>query len=156
MFVSGQVRQMRRVPDAVAQTLEAITGADGKATLQYLAATDQLSDCYIGAEHCGAQCVRVNDDDETRSLAWSTATIRLKPTSRISGAVKSTAGEPVSGQRIELWSRGKQWYEAPRPVEFKNGAVRTAADGSFQTPDNLFVGSSYRAVIRALHGTGAH
>ncbi len=44
-------------------------------------------------------------------------------------------------------SRG-DWVE-PNPVGFKNGPLRTSADGSFQTPDNLLVGSLYRVVVRA-------
>ena len=31
----------------------------------------------------------------------------------------------------------------------QDGPLRTAADGSFQTPDNLLVGSTYRVVVRA-------
>ena len=38
---------------------------------------------------------------------------------------------------------------APNPVVFKNGPIRTTDDGSFQTPDNLLVGSAYRLVVRA-------
>jgi hypothetical protein len=148
VFVRGDLRHGRRVPVAVAQAFEATTGADGKAIFLCLAHADQFSHFTISDSFCGRQCVRVNDDT-MRSLSWSTATIRLKPTSRLAGAVKSATGEPISGQRIEVWSRGTPGYEVPRPVEFKNGGVRTAADRSFQTPDNLFVGSSYRAVVRA-------
>ena len=35
------------------------------------------------------------------------------------------------------------------PVGFQDGPLRTAADGSFRTPENLLVGSSYQVVIRA-------
>ena len=78
----------------------------------------------------------------------TTITIRLKQTSRLAGRVRNRAGEPVADQVVEVWSKGGQ-CSAPNPVEFKNGPLRTAADGSFQTPDNLLVGSSYRVVVRA-------
>ncbi len=37
----------------------------------------------------------------------------------------------------------------PEPVRFDPGAVRTAANGSFQTPPLLQAGSTYRVVVRA-------
>ena len=43
---------------------------------------------------------------------------------------------------------GANWVE-PNAVGFKNGPLLTSADGSFQTPDNLLVGSPYRVVVCA-------
>ena len=34
-------------------------------------------------------------------------------------------------------------------MEFQHGPVRSAADGSFQTPDNLMIGLPYRVAVRA-------
>ena len=54
----------------------------------------------------------------------------------------------MPNQAVEVWFTGGSTL-LPSPVRFKNGPILTAADGSFQTPDNLLVGSSYRVVVRA-------
>ena len=56
-------------------------------------------------------------------------------------------GSRSPDQAVEVWSKGGTC--SPNPVGFKNGPLLTAADGSFQTPDNLLVGSPYRVVVRA-------
>ena len=56
---------------------------------------------------------------------------------------------PVAGQVVEVWSRGGGNWLRPNAVELTGGPLRTAADGSFRTPDNLMVGSTYRVVVRA-------
>ena len=63
--------------------------------------------------------------------------------------MKTRAGEPVAGQMVEVWSKGGNWPLESHAVGFMNGAICTAADGSFQTPDNLLGGSQYRVVVRA-------
>ena len=50
---------------------------------------------------------------------------------------------------VEVWFKGGMWPLESNPVGFSGGPIRTAADGSFQTPDNLLVGSQYRVVVRA-------
>ena len=50
---------------------------------------------------------------------------------------------------VEVWFKGGNWPLESQPVGFELGPIRTAADGSFQTPDNLLVGSQYRVVVRA-------
>ena len=51
------------------------------------------------------------------------------------------------------WSRsGRRGGGArlrPNPVVLTGGPLRTAADGSFRTPDNLMVGSAYRIAVRS-------
>ncbi len=75
-------------------------------------------------------------------------TIRLKKTSRLAGRIVDGAGQPVAGQVVEIWSRGGGWL-GPNSVELRGGPLKTTADGRFQTPDNLIVGSTYRVVVRA-------
>ena len=54
--------------------------------------------------------------------------------------VEGPDGKPVAGALVEA-RFGNQ-------VGFKDGPVRSGADGAFQTPDCLMIGSSYRAVVR--------
>ena len=60
-----------------------------------------------------------------------------------------TVSDPVAAQVVEIWSRGGGAWLGPNPVELRGGPLRTSADGRFQTPDNLLVGSTYRVVVRA-------
>ncbi len=75
--------------------------------------------------------------------------IGLKKTSRLAGRVMDGARQPVGGQMVEIWSRGGGGWLQPNTVELRGGPLRTSADGRFQTPDNLLVGSMYRVVVRA-------
>jgi hypothetical protein len=135
------------VPDALAAPGAVTTGSDGTATLNCLAAKDQLIAVRITADSIGTQDLQLIDEND-RNVQGATITVRLKRTSRLAGRVRNRAGQPVPDQAVEIWFKGGSALE-PNPVEFKNGPIRTAADGSFQTPDNLLVGSSYRIVVRA-------
>ncbi len=72
----------------------------------------------------------------------------MNPLGHLAGSVKTRAGEPVPGQVVEIWIHQNPWLEAS-PVAFREGPIRTKADGKFQTPDNLMSGTAYRAVVRA-------
>ncbi len=146
VFAIGDVRRGVDLHDALANSLAATTGDDGKVTFNFLARLDQLNGVYVTTRSTGRQYFPI--DDGSMRTQWTTTTIRLKPTSRLAGSVTNAAGLGVSGQQVEIWSRAQPW-EVASEVEFENGPVRTAVDGSFQTPDNLLEGRSYRAVIRA-------
>ncbi len=77
-----------------------------------------------------------------------TVVIKLKKTRRLSGRILDEIGKGVAGQTVDVWCRVNDGAFASGSVAFKNGPVRTGADGSFQTPDNLMIGSSYRIVVR--------
>ena len=132
---------------AVVLPLGDTTGPDGKATITYLGAGDQLVGVQITAEPIGTQRFQLVEQPG-RDHQGTTINVRLKPTSRLAGRVRNRAGQPIANQLVEVWSKGGSALE-PSPVWFKNMRLRTAADGSFQTPDNLLVGSAYRVVIRA-------
>jgi hypothetical protein len=135
------------MPETLAAPLAVTTGPDGTATLTGLPSGDPLVAVRITADAIGTQDVQLSKQRGGGEKA-ATITIRLEQTSRLSGKVRTRTGQPVPKQAIEIWFKGSQWLEA-NPVAFKNGPLITAADGSFETPDNLRVGSSYRAVIRA-------
>jgi Carboxypeptidase regulatory-like domain len=134
------------VPDTLAAPGAVTTGPDGTATLNCLVARDQLMAVRITAESIGTQDLQIIEETR-RNVLQGPITIHLKPTSWLAGRVRNRAGQPIADQAVEVWFKGGSFLE-PNPVGFKNGPIRTAADGSFQTPDNLLVGSSYRVVVR--------
>ena len=75
-------------------------------------------------------------------------TIKLKKTSSISGRLVDERRQPLAGQLVEIWSNRQGVRLLPSLVGFKQGPVRTDADGSFCTPANLLQGSAYRVAIR--------
>ena len=147
VFALANVRTTRQLPHELAQALTVTTGADGKATFNFVARLDQLDGAYVTTRSTGRQYFPLRDQPAQRN-EWTMTTIRMKPTSRLVGTLHDAAGKGVSGQPVEIWSKAYEW-DQPSAVEFENGPVHTAADGSFQTPDSLLAGVSYRAVIRA-------
>ena len=101
----------------------------------------------ITAESIGTQDLQILENTP-RNLQGASITIRIKPTNRLAGRVRNREGQPFADQGVEVWFNSSPFLD-PTPVGFKNGPIRTAADGSFQTPDNLLAGSSYRVVVRS-------
>ncbi len=135
------------IPESMAAPLAVITGPDGRATINYLAARDQLVAVRVAAEPIGTQDFLLVERPGQSSVEPVIA-IRLKKTGRLTGRVVDGASGPVADQVVEIWSRGGSWL-LPNPVELRGGPLRTSAEGRFQTPDNLLVGSTYRVVVRA-------
>ncbi len=136
------------IPESLAESLAVTTGPDGRATIGYLTSPNRLVAVRLTAESIGTQDILIFGAE-----GWGTVenpiTIRLKPTSSIVGQVVDGAGSPVRDQLVEVWFRGEMRHTTqPNPVGFPHGPPRTAADGSFQTPDNLLVGTPYRVVVR--------
>ncbi len=146
IFVAGG-NAIADMPGSLAMPLAVTTGPDGKAPLSYLRAEDRLVAVRVAADAIGSQDLQLIELPR-RDPQAATITIRLKATSRLTGRVRTRAGEPVAGQTVEVWFKGGTWLPA-NPVVFQNGPLRTAADGSFQAPDNLLVGSPYRVAVRA-------
>ncbi len=86
--------------------------------------------------------------DGTATINYLAAGDRLVAVRVTADSIGTQDFEPVAGQIVEVWFNRTGWLE-PNPVGFKNGPLRTGPDGSFQTPDNLLFGSSYRVVVRA-------
>ena len=135
------------VPDSLAGPLATSTGPDGKATLNYLAVRDRLMTVRLTTDAIGTQDILLAQRSGGGSEP-SVTTIRLKPVTHLSGRIVDADGRAVAGQLVDVWSRGDATESAPNTVEFKSGLLRTAADGSFQAPDNLIAGSTYRLAIR--------
>ncbi len=136
------------IPESLAGRLAVTTGPDGQATINYLTARDQLAAARVTTDSIGTQDVRLVDQPG-RGSTEPVIVIRLKKTSRMSGRLVDESGGPVADQVVSIWLRsGGNWLKSSS-VELRGGPLRTAADGSFRTPDNLMIGSSYRVVVRA-------
>ena len=84
------------------------------------------------------------------------ATLALGRPSRLSGVIRNSSDQPVANVPVEVWIRcgspiGNQQaaYVIPEAVRFDGSALRTNANGAFQTPPLLRSGSTYRVVVRA-------
>ena len=143
-----------RIPASLASPLAVTTGPDGTATVAYLARQDRLVGARLTVDAIAEQDLPVAEEIRNGPLG-PTVVIKLKKTSRLSGRILDEAGKGVAGQTVDVWCRVNDGIFASGSVAFKNGPVRTAADGSFQTPDNLMIGSSYR-VGGARAGQGTH
>jgi hypothetical protein len=136
------------LPPSLANSLATSTGADGKALITYMAPRDQLVAVRVTADSIGTQDIllikRPGRDSEE-----SVISIRLKPTSHFAGRIVDQDGQGVVNHPVEVWTRGDAAWLGPNTVELSNGPLRSAADGSFQTPDNLMTGSTYRVAIMA-------
>jgi len=136
------------IPESLAAPLAVITGRDGRATLNYLAARDQLVAVRVAADPIGTQDFLLVERP-VQSSVEPVITIKLKKRSRLAGRILDEAGRPIAGQVVEVWSRGGGSWLRPNSVVLRGGPLRTTDDGRFQTPDNLLAGSTYRIAVRA-------
>jgi len=139
------------IPDELAQWFAATTGADGKAMLRFLAPRDDLVAVRVAMGAIGKQDFVLTKGLTFRKDAPAEYAIALKPTGYLTGRIVDGAGKPIAGVPVEVWSRGEVWLP-PTPVQLPGEPLRTAADGSFQTPPGLLIGSSYRVVVQ-IHGS---
>ena len=93
------------IPGSLADPLAVTTGPDGRATLEYLAARDQLVAVRVSADLIGTQDFLLVERPG-RSSVEPVIKIKLKRTSRLAGRILDGAFQPVSGQVVEIWSRG--------------------------------------------------
>ena len=145
LYVSGNATP--QPPESLGARLGVTTGMDRTATFDFLASGDQFVTVQVTADTIGTQEFQLIERPG-REAQGPTVTLRIGPTNRLTGRIRTRAGEPVAGQVVEVWSKGGNWLR-PSSVQFKHGPIRTADDGSFQTPDNLLVGSIYRVVVLA-------
>jgi hypothetical protein len=144
----GGGRPRSEVPPSLADRLAVRTGPDGTATITGIAPRDQLVAVRVMADTIGTQDVLLIKQPGPASEE-SVITIKLKPITHLAGRIVDQDGQPVAGQLVEIWSRREAPPRVPAPVEFTSGPLRSAADGSFQTPDDLMAGSNYQVTVRA-------
>ena len=120
------------IPESLAAPLAVTTGPDGRATINYLAARDQLVAVRVAADPIGTQDFLLVERPGRGSVE-PVITIRLKKTSRLAGRIVDGAGQPVADQVVEIWSRGGGSWLGPNRGR---AAGRPAPDGGRRTlPD---------------------
>jgi Carboxypeptidase regulatory-like domain len=135
------------VPPSLADSLATTTGPDGTTSIGYLAERDQLVAVRVTADSIGSQDFLLVERP-SRASEPAVITIKLKSTGTISGRLVDANARPVAGQVVEVWTRGGGTRLLPNLVGFKDGPLRTGADGSFQTPANLQKSTPYRVAVR--------
>jgi hypothetical protein len=134
------------LPDAVGNSLSIKTGGDGTARFDLVVPGDRLLGVFVSTKRNCTQYLALGSD-RLGYFARTEIAIRLKPATRLSGRVQDPAGKAVASAQVDLWSQQSAAFV--NPVELATGPIRVAADGSFQTPDSLIAGSTYRVVVRA-------
>jgi Carboxypeptidase regulatory-like domain len=147
--IHGTMSQMGSdtLPDELARRFAAATDNSGKAVLKFLAARDDLVAVRVVADSIGAQDFLLTRRLSFRTSAPEEYEIALKPTSYLTGQIVDGAGRPIAGVPVAVWSQGEIWL-SPTPAQLPGEPLRTAADGSFQTPPSLLAGSTYRVVVQ--------
>ncbi len=135
------------VPPSLADSLATNTGPDGTTTIGYLAARDQLVAVRVTADSIGSQDFLLVEQPG-RASEPPVITIKLKSAGTISGRIVDENARALAGQVVEVWSKGGGNWLQPNLVEFKDGPLRTGADGSFRTPAKLQKDSAYRMAVR--------
>lgn len=146
VFFSGGIASAD-MPESLASPLAVMTGADGIATITYLRGRDRLVAVRVTSDTIGEQDVPVTEESSKASVL-PTILIKLRSTGRIAGRIVDPRGQGIANQAVEIWSKGGGGRLIPNPVGFKDGPIRTGADGAFITPDNLIVGAAYRVTVR--------
>ena len=143
------------VPESLADSLATSTGPDGTATLNCLAARDQLVAVRILAAAIGSQDFLLVEQPG-RSSEPDVVTIQAsRARARIAGRIVDQDGKGVANHEVEVWSKPSAEWMLPSRVGFPGRPLRTAADGSVPRHRPTFMdGSTYRLVaIRASRAT---
>ena len=137
------------VPPSLADSLATSTGPDGTTTIRYLAARDQLIAVRVTTDSIGSQDFLLVEQPG-RGSEPPVITIKLKSTGTISGRIVDENARGVSGQLVEVWSKGGGNWLRPNLVEFKDGPLRTRAGRLFPRRRPILQQrlSAYRMAVR--------
>ena len=90
-------------------------------------------------------------------------TLKLGRPARIAGSLAYDSGEPAGDIPVEVWVQNQMYSPAgagelrsigfPTLIHFDSGPLRSRKDGSFETPQQLMTGSSYRITIHPEGGS---
>ena len=137
------------VPDALLDRLSTITDARGVATLTLLTGQQELMTLMVTrpgiVRHVLPLPYSKGKDDVTLSLSAPT---------RLAGRIGVTAGPVPVDAAITIWVRCEMPFSVsqsirgvPEPVWFETGVIRAHPDGTFETPQVLPSGGTYRVVV---------
>ncbi len=143
-------------PDDWLERLTVVTAADGTAALMCLPVT--IDPLAVRASAPGIAPHSLPLPDRPGSDRF---TLKLGRPARIAGSLAYDSGEPAGDIPLEVWVQNLRYSQAGTGgmmsvgstlIHFDSGPLRTRKDGSFQTPQQLLTGSSYRITIHPEGG----
>ncbi len=144
-------------PDDWLERLTVVTAADGTATLMCLPVTiDPL------AVRASAPGIAPHSLPLPERPGSDRFTLKLGRPARIAGSLAYDSGEPAGDIPVEVWVQNLRYSPAGTGeltsagstlIHFDSGPLRSRKDGSFETPQQLLTGSSYRITIRVEGGS---
>ena len=137
------------IPDAWLDRLSATTDARGAAPLPLLTRQLDLRTVMVTrpgiVRHVLPLPYSKGKDDVTLTLRLPT---------RLAGRIAVTTGTVPSDAAISVWARCEMPYSVsqsmrgvPEPVWFETGPIRAHPDGTFETPEVLSTGATYRVAV---------
>ncbi len=142
------------IPDDWLERLTVATGPDGVATLPYLPATVDPLRLRVTAPGIVPHDFPLPDRPGSDRFD-----LQVGRPARLAGSVSDASGQPAANVPVEVLLYNLYYQPSdpggkPRPtgrpilVHFDSGPIRTGADGSFVTPQQLMTGWSYQIVVR--------
>ena len=137
---------LAEVPESLSGTLATKTGPLGTSSIGYLAGRDQLVAVRVTTDAIGAGLPAGRAAGPQLGAGRRHDWAQKHRTHRRADHTPGRKG----GGRVHDRGLDEGWREwvLPSLVGFTDGPLRTLADGSFETPDNLMTGATYRLVVR--------
>ncbi len=141
-----------QMPDDQRDRLMITSGAFGVATFPYFPSAIDPITVRVAAPGVASHDLPLVDRPVRDRM-----TLKLGRPARLAGSVYNDSGQPASEVPIEVWventyqlpgDSAASRLPSPSLIRFDSGLVRTRADGSFETPQQLLTGSSYRIASR--------
>jgi Carboxypeptidase regulatory-like domain len=138
-------------PDDWLERLTVVTAADGTAALMCLPVTSDPLAVRASAPGIAPHSLPLPERPGSDRF-----TLKLGRPARLAGSLAYDSGEPAGDIPVEVWVQNLRYSPAgtgglmsvgSTPIHFDSGPLRTRKDGSFETPQQLMTGSSYRITI---------
>ncbi len=153
LHTTGERTVSFTTPDDRLESMMVMTDANGVATLPYLPVT--IDPLTIQVKVPGFVPHNLPVPYRPGSDRYE---LTLGRPAGLAGSVSFDSGQPAANVAVEVWVQNRYWLPMapsdrlvigmPSPIHFASGPVRTRADGSFETPQQLMTGSDYRTIIR--------
>lgn len=139
-----------QIPDAWLDRLSATTDARGDAPLPSLTRVIDLRTVLVTVpgrvRHVLPLPYSKSKDD---------VTLTVGAPGRLAGRIEVPSGAARADITVEVWARcgipvsdSRDLYSMPERVGIEPGLIRVRADGFFETPQRLTIGTTYRVVVR--------
>ncbi len=146
-----------QTPDDWLERLTVVTAADGTAALTCLPVTIDPLSVRASAPAVATHCLPL-----PRRPGSDRFTLKLGRPARLAGSLAYDSGEPAGDIPVEVWVQNLLYSPAatgelrsgpPALIHFDSGPLRSRKDGSFETPQQLMTGWTYRITIHPEGGS---